>query len=78
VNMLQYLHLVKLVDSAGLKAEFDTACGANAALKDFWLVTKDWKESSRYEEKTEAEARLLYKAVSHKPDGVFRWIRSRW
>lgn len=70
--------LVKLVNLAGLDAEFGAACGASAALRTFWGVTKDWKETSRYEEKTEAEARALYEAVSHNPDGVFRWIQSRW
>jgi hypothetical protein len=62
----------------GAEAEFGVACGANPALYDFWLVTKDWKETARYEEKTEAEAKRLYEAVSHNPDGVFRWIQSRW
>ena len=70
--------LVKLVNLAGLDVEFGTARQANAVLDTFWGVTKDWKETSRYEEKTEAEARALYEAVSHNPDGVFRWIQSRW
>lgn len=70
--------LVKLVNLAGLDADFGAARGANAALDAFWTETKDWKETSRYEEKTEAQARALYEAVSHNPDGVFRWIQSRW
>lgn len=70
--------LVKLVKLAGLDAEFGAARGANPALARFWDVTKAWKESSRYEEKSEAEARALFEAVSHKSDGVFPWIRSRW
>jgi HEPN domain-containing protein len=70
--------LVKLVNLAGLDAEFGAARGANVALNDFWTVTKDWKETSRYDEKTEAEAKRLYEAVNHNPDRVFRWIRSRW
>ena len=70
--------LVSLVILAGLEADFGTARGANATLDNFWTVTKDWNETSRYEEKTEAEARRLYEAVSNNPDGVFRWIQSRW
>lgn len=70
--------LVKLVNLAGLDAEFGAAQGANPALAGYWVVTKDWKETSRYEERTEAEARLLFEAVTHDPDGVFRWIQSRW
>lgn len=70
--------LVKLVNLAGLDADFGAARGANPALDDFWRVTKDWTETSRYEDRTEAEARRLYEAVSHNPDGVFRWIQSLW
>jgi HEPN domain-containing protein len=70
--------LVKLVSLAGLEAEFGVARGANPALDNHWTVTKEWKETARYEEKTEAEAKLLYEAVSHDPDGVFRWVKSRW
>jgi HEPN domain-containing protein len=70
--------LVKLVGLAGLDADFGAARAANPDLEKHWGVTKDWKETSRYEEKTEAEATALYEAVSHNPDGVFRWIQSRW
>ena len=72
--------LVKLVNLAGLDAgvRVVSARGANAALDKSWVVTKDWKETSRYEEKTETEAKALYEAVSHNAHGVFRWIQSRW
>jgi hypothetical protein len=70
--------LVKLMNLAGLEAEFGEARGTNPTLDDFWSVVKDWKETSRYDEKTEAEARTLYNAVSHKPDGVLQWIQLRW
>jgi HEPN domain-containing protein len=70
--------LGKLVTLAGLETDFGAARGANPRLGTYWGVTKDWNESSRYKEKTEAEARALYRAVTHNPDGVFRWIQSRW
>jgi hypothetical protein len=70
--------LVKLVHLAGMDAEFGDACGVNPALEKFWGLTKEWEETSRYDEKTEAEAKALYEAVSHNPNGVFQWIRSRW
>jgi HEPN domain-containing protein len=68
----------KLVKLAGLRVELDIACGANTTLDNFWKVTKDWKETSRYEEKSETEAKALYEAVNNNPDGVFRWIQTRW
>jgi len=70
--------LVKLVGLAGLEAEFGTARSANPALGVYWGTVKDWKETSRYELKTEAEAKAIYEAVSHDPDGVYQWIRTRW
>ncbi|MBS0266133.1 MAG: HEPN domain-containing protein [Planctomycetes bacterium] len=39
--------LDKLVDLAGLKAEFGVARGANPALQNFWSVIKDWFEAAR-------------------------------
>ncbi len=70
--------LDKLVGIAGLTAELGVACGANPGLAGYWGVAKDWKETSRYEQKTEAEARALYEAITHQPDGVLRWIRIHW
>jgi HEPN domain-containing protein len=71
--------LVKLVNLAGLDAEFGTARRANPALEAHWGVVKDWMETSRYaDERPEAEARAMFEAVSEKPDGVFQWIPSRW
>jgi HEPN domain-containing protein len=70
--------LVKLVNLAGLDSEFGIARGANPSLDTFWGVTKDWKETSRYEDKTEVEAKALYEAISNSPDGVFLWIQLHW
>jgi hypothetical protein len=71
--------LVKLVGLAGLDADFGTARGANPTLDAYWGVVKDWKETSRYvETRPEAEARAMFEAVSSNPDGVFKWIQSRW
>lgn len=70
--------LVKLVNLAGLDAEFGNARRMNPMLANHWVIAKDWKETSRYEDKSEADAKALYDAVSHRPDGVFLWIQSRW
>ncbi len=71
--------LVKLVNLAGLDADFGAARSANLVLEGYWGVVKDWKETSRYVEvRPEAEAKAMFEAVSHDPDGVFKWIQSRW
>jgi len=70
--------LDKLLDLANLTAELGVAIGANTALRSHWGIAKDWKETSRYEQKTEANARLLYAAITHDPDGMFKWIQIHW
>ncbi len=70
--------LEKLVALAGLTTDFGVSCGANPILDFHWGVTKDWEETSRYQEKNEAQAKALYEAVTHDPHGVFRWIVPHW
>lgn len=70
--------LDKLVGIAGLKEELGRACGANPVLAGYWGVAKDWKETSRYEQKSEAEARGLFEAITTEPDGGLQWIRIHW
>jgi hypothetical protein len=67
-----------LLKLAGLTATHGAALGANPNFETFWKVTKDWSETSRYEEHTDADARQLYQAITHNPDGVFVWIQQHW
>ena len=67
-----------LIDLAGLKIELGQFSGLNSAFELNWGVTKDWKETSRYEQKSQADAELLYEAITNEPDGVLRWIRLHW
>jgi hypothetical protein len=70
--------LVFLHQLADLEDEFGKARGANPTLEAYWGVVKDWKETSRYEERAEAESRAMYEAVANDPNGVFKWIQTRW
>ena len=70
--------LEKLIKLAGLEPDFGVACGTNPKLNASWVTTKVWKETSRYADRTEAEASALFAAVSDGTDGVFQWIQSRW
>jgi HEPN domain-containing protein len=70
--------LEQLLELADLTADFDKARGANRQLDVHWTVAKDWQEISRYERRTEAEARELFQAITNVPDGVLTWIQSRW
>lgn len=70
--------LVKLVELGGLKDAFEAACKANTSLASYWAVARLWSETGRYAEKTETDAKVLFEAVSHKSDGVLKWIQSHW
>jgi hypothetical protein len=76
-----YTHdLIKLLDLAGLKLQLqlDTTPVANPALGIHWQHVKDWSERARYQQKTEAQARRLYQAVTDPTNGVLQWIKSHW
>ncbi len=75
-----YTHdLMSLLALAGLKLQFqlDTTPAANPALGINWQIVKDWNERARYEQKSEAQARRLYQAVTDPLDGVLPWIKIR-
>lgn len=70
--------LVKLLSLGGLTAAHGIEQGANQEFRDNWSLVKEWKETSRYEEHSEAEARSLYGAVAQDPNGVLVWIQRHW
>lgn len=74
-----YTHdLDKLLKAATLQPILDADIAANGNLSANWGIAKDWEEGSRYEQKTEAEARALCDAITNNPDGVLSWIRKHW
>jgi hypothetical protein len=79
----------KLIDLAGLRGELNAELAASAAATTGtgtsggpfvgnWGTVTQWKVTSRYEPKTEAEARALYAAITDNPDGVLQWIQKFW
>jgi hypothetical protein len=80
----------KLIDLAGLRNELDAKLAASAAaaaaaggppggvFAGYWGTVIQWKVATRYESKTEAEAKGLYEAITAKTDGVLKWIQKFW
>jgi hypothetical protein len=72
----------KLVFLAGLtdehNAEMKASAAAGAEFKDNWDTAEKWTVTSRYEAKTEADAKALYAAIADEPHGVLQWIRTYW
>lgn len=67
-----------LVKLAGLTPMLNTELAANPAFVGFWGTAILWKETSRYEQKTQPEADALYLAITDTVDGVLRLIRNYW
>jgi HEPN domain-containing protein len=71
-----------LIDIAGMRDELNRKLQASALARDDfvanWRTVNQWRVASRYEAKTEAEARELLAAITDKPDGVLEWIRNYW
>jgi hypothetical protein len=72
----------KLIKIAGLKDELNHRLNQSAANGDGflgnWERVLDWKVDSRYEAKSEIEARTIYSAIADEPDGVLKWIQNYW
>jgi hypothetical protein len=72
----------KLIELAGLRDELNNALKTStAAGGEFvanWNTTEKWTVTSRYQAKTEAEAKGLYAAITADPHGVFKWIQNFW
>ena len=68
----------KLIRAAGFEQQRKTDSENNQNLANNWLFVKDWKETSRYEQKSELDARSLCAAVTDTADGVLQWIKSHW
>jgi HEPN domain-containing protein len=67
-----------LLALAELEPALDADMLLNPALARNWGLVIGWKETSRYEPKTQPEAQGLYDAIAPDPDGVLAWIRKHW
>lgn len=63
---------------ANLEEEFGLARQASPVLKAHWDTVRVWSEESRYHLQGKTEARKLFEAINHDPDGILRWIQNRW
>jgi hypothetical protein len=69
----------ELVRLSGLQGELNARLATpGGAFVANWGTALQWKVTSRYEAKMEAEAKALYAAITDDPDGVLKWIRQYW
>jgi HEPN domain-containing protein len=67
-----------LLGLAGLETVRRTEFALNPMLAKNWQTVKDWKEISRYEQKTQSQAQELFDAIDDNTNGVMKWIRNHW
>ena len=68
----------ELIKVAGLEVELNNQFAADAAFVANWAIVTQWRETVRYEPRTEQEARELYRAITVNPHGVLPWINTYW
>lgn len=74
-----YTHeLPKLVKVAGLDQQLRAAQDSSDDFKVNWAMVKDWSEESRYDERSETQARGIIKGIEATPDGILEWITQHW
>ena len=67
-----------LVRHANLTIERDKAAGSNIILGHYWLIAKDWSETSRYRISTQLQAVQLFHSLTETSDGVLPWVKQYW
>ena len=73
-----YSHSLRdLLRVAGREGVMVTDSGASKALGDNWTIVRDWDESSRYAQWTQAQAEAMLAAISGR-NGVLPWLARRW
>jgi len=74
-----YIHdLQKFVTPAGLQVQLDNEMESDAAFERNRTLVVQWSEESRYQKRTEQEARNLYSAIADRQHGVLRCIKKYW
>ncbi len=75
-----YVHnLTKLLDVSGLMPLHREEESLNLAFAENWGIVKDWSEASRYNATiTEAQAGVLFLAVTDPTNGVLPWLKKQW
>ena len=72
----------KLIPIAGMRALLTDSLKASAvATGEFarnWEIVKQWKVTSRYEDRTQKEAMELYAAITDEPHGMLIWLKKYW
>jgi HEPN domain-containing protein len=69
-------NLNTLLQAAGLEKVLEADAAGNVALKQNWVLVKDWTVESRYVT-TGLDGEVMYRATTGR-NGVLAWLRQHW
>lgn len=75
-----YTHqLDRLLDLSGNRPVLAARAAAEAIFALNWSTVRNWDESARYDPTTtEAQARVMFAAVTDANAGVLPWLKTMW
>jgi hypothetical protein len=68
----------RLLECADLDTLLKTDMSADQLLSDHWEIVILWDEATRYARKSQAEAEMLYNAITDQAHGVLSWLKRGW
>ena len=78
VNNIYQHNLEALLKMSGLNRQMLIDSAGNSNLVASWNIVKVWKVDSRYEFKSELEAREMYNSIVNRSNGILVWIQQYW
>lgn len=78
VNKIYTHNLEQLLKSAELENKLNEIRKQDLDFDSNWNSIRDWSETSRYEERTQIEAKNLYDSINDDEKGILKWIRQYW
>ena len=78
VNAIYVHKLELLLNTSGLRGEFDRDARANPQLAAHWAIANNWTEESRYAFWDPVSAASLVTAIGDQTNGVLPWVKTHW
>lgn len=80
-KIVQDIHqhdLSNLMNLSGLLVALEEAKKNNTAFSRYWAIVIQWSEHSRYEIKSQQDAKDILEAIDHQQNGILVWIHRHY
>ena len=78
INAIYVHKLDSLLNTSGLRTDFDRDARANSQLAAHWAIASNGSEESRYAFWDPVSAASLLSAIGDPTNGVLQWVKARW